>query len=133
LFLPSVLIVPEPGEVHMLNSVLDSDLLAACGWDPLTEFPATDEALQDMMADTWFDALDLSLSPSFRREGWLPRVTKTIALARHASRNPALVVVVGGRIFAEDRQAGVRVGADGSASTAMRTEKAIRDGLSRLK
>lgn len=131
--LPSVLIVPEPGEMHMLNSVLDSDALAACGWDPLTEFPATDEALQDLMAGTWFDALDLSLSPSFRREGWLPRVTKTIARARHASRNPALVVVVGGRIFAEDRQAGARVGADGSAATAMRTEKAIRDGLNRLK
>jgi hypothetical protein len=132
-FLPSVLIVPEPGEMHMLNSVLDSDALAACGWDPLTEFPATDEALQDLMAGTWFDALDLSLSPSFRREGWLPRVTKTIALARHASRNPALVVVVGGRIFAEDAQAGARVGADGSAATASRTEKAIRDGLNRLK
>jgi hypothetical protein len=131
-FLPAVLIVPEPGEAHLLNSVLDADVLAAKGWDPLTEFPASDEALQDLIAGTWFDALDLSLSPAFRRENWLPRVTQTIALARHASRNPALVVVVGGRVFAEDSGAGALVGADGSSSTALQTERVIRAGLDRL-
>jgi methanogenic corrinoid protein MtbC1 len=129
LYLPSVLIVPEPGESHMLNSVLDSDALARCGWDPLTEFPASDEALQDLISNSWFDALDLSLSPAFRREQWLPRVTRTIALARHASRNPALVVVVGGRIFTEDRGAGAQVGADATSMTAMDTERVIQSQL----
>jgi methanogenic corrinoid protein MtbC1 len=133
LYLPSVLIVPEPGESHLLNSVLDSDALARCGWDPLTEFPASDEALQDMLSGSWFDALDLSLSPAFRREQWLPRVTKTIALARHASRNPALVVVVGGRIFSEDRDAGAQVGADATSMTAMDTERVIQSQLKRRK
>ncbi|OYV39501.1 MAG: hypothetical protein B7Z80_07140 [Rhodospirillales bacterium 20-64-7] len=129
IFLPAVLIVPEPGEVHMLNSVLDSDVLSKAGWDPLSEFPATDEALQDLMADSWFDALDLSLSPAFRREAWLPRVTRTIALARHASRNPALVVVVGGRIFREDRQAGAKVGADATSGQTMNTPALIQQQL----
>jgi hypothetical protein len=133
LYLPAVLIVPEPGEVHLLNSVLDSDARASAGWDPLTEFPASDEALQDLMAGSWFDALDLSLSPSFRREQWLPRVTQTIALARHASRNPALVVVVNGRIFKEDAGAGARVGADGTSGTAMETVRVIQDGMRRAK
>jgi len=128
-YLPAVLIVPEPGEVHMLSSVLDSDALQNAGWDPLMEFPDSDEALQDLMADSWFDALDLSLSPSFRREAWLPRVTKTIALARHASRNPALVVVVGGRIFAEDSHAGAQVGADAFTPTALATGKVIEKGI----
>ncbi len=132
-FLPAVLIVPEPGEAHMLNSVLDSDAMSAIGWDPLTEFPASDEALQDLIAGTWFDALDLSLSPAFRRENWLPRVTQTIALARHASRNPALVVVVGGRIFAEDATAGTRVGADGASPTALSTAHVIRDEINKKK
>ncbi|HQT64840.1 MAG: hypothetical protein B7Z75_08210 [Acidocella sp. 20-57-95] len=133
LFLPAVLIVPEPGEAHMLNSVLDSDALGSIGWDPLTEFPASDEALQDLIAGTWFDALDLSLSPAFRRENWLPRVTKTIALARHASRNPALVVVVGGRIFTEDASARTRVGADGVSPTALSTAHVIRDEINKKK
>ncbi len=131
LYLPSVLIVPEPGESHLLNAVLDSDALARCGWDPLTEFPATDEALADMLSDSWFDALDLSLSASFRRDGWLPRVTKTIALARHASRNPAVVIVVGGRIFAEDKSAAARVGADAMSMTALDTEGVIQKQLKR--
>ncbi len=131
LYLPSVLIVPEPGESHLLNAVLDSDALDRCGWDPLTEFPATDEALADMLSDSWFDALDLSLSASFRRDGWLPRVTKTIALARHASRNPAVVVVVGGRIFSEDNTAAARVGADAMSMTALETERVIQKQLKR--
>jgi hypothetical protein len=131
LFLPAVLIVPEPGEVHMLNSVLDSDVLGHAGWDPLMEFPGSDEALQDLMAGNWFDALDISLSPSFRRDSWLPRVTKTIALARHASRNPALVVVVGGRVFAENSQAGAIVGADAVSTTTRNTERTIQTSLNR--
>jgi hypothetical protein len=131
LYLPAVLIVPEPGEAHMLNSVLDSDALSSAGWDPLLEFPENDEALQDLMAGTWFDALDLSLSPAFRRDNWLPRVTKTIALARHASRNPALVVIVAGRIFSEDAQAGAQVGADGASGTAARTGRMIKERMGR--
>jgi hypothetical protein len=115
-----------------LNSVLDADVLTNAGWDPLTEFPASDEALQDLIAGTWFDALDLSLSPSFRREHWLPRVTQTIALARHASRNPALVVVVVGRIFSEDSKAGARVGADASSTGALSTQRIITEGLNKL-
>jgi hypothetical protein len=111
--------------------VLDSDALTSAGWDPLLEFPDSDEALQDLMADTWFDALDLSLSASFRRDNWLPRMTKTIALARHASRNPALVVIVGGRIFAEDSTAGAKVGADGASNSAMRTSRMIQEKLNR--
>jgi hypothetical protein len=132
LFVPAVLVVPEPGEVHSLNSVLDADVLTNAGWDPLTEFPASDEALQDLIAGTWFDALDISLSPAFRREHWLPRVTQTIALARHASRNPALVVVVGGRIFSEDSKAGARVGADASSTGALNTQRLITEGLNKL-
>jgi hypothetical protein len=133
MLLPTVLIVPEPGEVHAINAVLDADALWSAGWDPASEFPASDEALQDMLAGSWFDALDLSLSASFRRDHWLPRVAQTIARARHASQNPALVVVVGGRIFVEDKGAGAQVGADGISRTAMQAERAIRDGLSRKK
>jgi methanogenic corrinoid protein MtbC1 len=126
LFLPAVLIVPEPGEAHMLSAVMDSDLLTQAGWEPITEFPASDEALQDLIADTWFDALDLSVSSAVRRDTWLPKVRQTIALARHASRNPALVVIVGGRIFAEDKTAGAAVGADAQSRTARQTAREIR-------
>jgi methanogenic corrinoid protein MtbC1 len=128
---PVVLIAPEPGELHGLGAALDSEVLWQAGWDPHCEFPATDKALQDLLAATWFDALDLSLSVAFRREDALPRVARTIARARRASRNPGLAVIVGGRVFVEQKTAGGQVGADGSCTTALDIEQAIQQGMSR--
>jgi len=128
---PVVLIAPEPGELHGLGAALDSEVLWQAGWDPHCEFPATDKALQDLLAATWFDALDLSLSVAFRREDSLQRVARTIARARRASRNPALAVIVGGRVFVEQKTAGGQVGADGSCATSLDIEQAIQQGMSR--
>ncbi|MBA4285838.1 MAG: hypothetical protein C0434_09945 [Xanthomonadaceae bacterium] len=110
--LPAVLVTPQPGEQHRLGASLDAEVLWQAGWNTQYEAPATDEALEQLVADTWFDALDLSLSSSFRREQWLPRMAQTIQHVRDASRNPQLVVVVGGRMFHEHEDAGTDIGAD---------------------
>ncbi len=122
---PSVLIVPEPGEMHLLGAVLDSTILDGAGWAPKREFPRTDGALQDLMASSWFDVLDLSLSVALRRDHWLPRVTQTIAQARRASQNPHLLVVVGGRVFAEEAEAATNVGANLASMTAGSVDRTI--------
>jgi methanogenic corrinoid protein MtbC1 len=123
---PVVLVAPQPGETHLLGAALDAELLWQAGWDMHARFPDSDAALQALLAETWFDVLDLSLSASFRREHWLPRITHTIARARRASRNPALVVVVGGRLFCEEQEAGERVGANlGSASAAQTAPRVL--------
>ncbi len=126
---PVVLIAPEPGELHHLGAALDSDVLWRAGWAPHDETPVDDQALQGLLADTWFDVLDLSLSTAFRREDRLARVGATIAGARRASRNPALVVVVGGRMFVEDRGAGAEVGADFASRSATRVDRSILHSL----
>jgi hypothetical protein len=126
---PEVLIAPEPGEFHRLGAALDSEVLWNVGWNPHCEYPADDHALEDILAATWFDVLDLSLSAAFRRERWLPRLAKTIAAARHASRNPTLVVIVGGRVFAEHLAIGRQVGADLASTTALHVDQSIMDGL----
>lgn len=126
---PAVLVVPQPGEAHMLGAALDSELLWQAGWDTHAEFPATDGALDALLAGTWFDALDLSLSSAFRREHWLPRLAETIAHARTASRNPALVVVVGGRIFGEPGGTGLQVGADASCTSSAQIESLLLTAL----
>jgi len=127
--LPSVLVVPQPGEIHRLTAAMDSDLLWRAGWDTRAEFPASDKALDTLVADTWFDALDVSLSPAFQREHWLPRLSETIAHARAASQNPAMVVVVGGRVFAELGASGEQVGADSSGDSAVQVESRILHAL----
>ncbi|UPY37234.1 BLUF domain-containing protein [Sediminicoccus sp. KRV36] len=114
---PTVLIAPAPGELHQLVAGLDSEWLWRAGWSPRSEFPASERDLGDMLSSNWIDILDLSLSAAFRREDSLPRLAGTIAGARRASRNPTLVVVVGGRAFVEDCTDGPDVGADLSSST----------------
>jgi methanogenic corrinoid protein MtbC1 len=128
--LPVVLIVPEPGELHRLGAALDSSILGQAGWAPHSEFPADDQALQDLLAANWFDVLDLSLSVALRRDHWLPRVTETIILARHASRNPDIKVVVGGRAFFESNSAGTKVGADLASNSSGTIDRSITNTLS---
>jgi hypothetical protein len=106
------LMAPQPGEVHMLDTALHAELAWQADWDTRVAFPATDDELQSLLAGTWFDLLDLSLSAAFRREHWTARMAATIARARRASLNPALVVAVSGRLFEEDVTAGSSVGAD---------------------
>jgi hypothetical protein len=123
--LPVVLVAPEPGELHRLGATLDSTILSDAGWAPQTEFPSSDNALDDILSARWIDVLDLSLSTAFRREQSLPQLTRTIADARRASRNPALVVVVGGRVFVEEKGAGASVGADRALTTARHVNRSI--------
>lgn len=123
---PSVLVAPSPGEPHMLRATLDSELLWLAGWNPGYEFPATDNALQRLVAENWFDALDVSLSLAFRREHWMPRLAETIALARRASRNPNLLVFVAGRLFIDCPDAWRQVAADGCCPNAAMLVREIR-------
>jgi hypothetical protein len=128
--LPVVLIAPEPGELHRLGAALDGSILRNAGWAPHTEYPSDDNALDDLLSASWFDVLDLSLSAAFRRDQSLPQLAKTIADARHASKNPALVVVVGGRVFLEEKAAGAAVGADHANTTAFNVNRSILRTLS---
>lgn len=125
----TVLITPEPGELHRLGAALDQEVLWNAGWDPQCEYPSSDKMLQDLVSATWFDALDVSLSAAFEREHWLPRLTETIAGARRASRNPSLVVVVGGRIFVDHKTSGAEVGADLTSMTALSVDDLISRGI----
>jgi hypothetical protein len=122
---PVVLIAPEPGELHRLGAALDTSVLQNAGWSPQCEYPSDDAALQDLLAANWFDVLDLSLSVAFRRDHLLPRLAETITQARRASRNPGLVVVVGGRVFLEQQSAGRLVGADHANTTASNVNRSI--------
>jgi hypothetical protein len=122
---PQVLITPVPGEMHQLVASLDSEWLWKAGWAPQIEFPADDRALGEMLSASWIDVLDLSLSAAFRREASLSGLATTVAQARRASQNPSLVIVVGGRAFVEDNQAGLDTGADLVSGTSKNIDRRI--------
>ena len=116
---PVVLVAPQPGELHSLCAALDAELLWQAGWDTHIEFPATDDDLRALVSQTWFDVLDLTLSPSLQRSDSLVLMADTISAARAVSVNPALAVVVGGRAFHELCEGAVSVGADASTTSAL--------------
>jgi hypothetical protein len=129
---PPLLVVPCPGESHMLGAALHADVLWRAGWDAHIEFPADDNALDLLVAGNWFAALDLTLSAAFRREHRLPGLAATIARARAASRNPSLVVMVGGRVFDGRPEACAQVGADVVCPSASRIESTLTRELGEL-
>jgi hypothetical protein len=130
----TVLVAPQPGELHGLGAALDAELLWHAGWHVHCESPSTDAALQQLVGDTWFDAVDLSSSIAFRREHLLPRMARSIAAARAASRNPAVIVVASGRVFFEAEQAhgtvAASVGADAGIPTAARIGATLMQAMS---
>nr|WP_280960048.1 BLUF domain-containing protein [Aquibium carbonis] len=126
----TVLIAPEPGELHHLGAALDEDILWRAGWAPQCEYPTDDRTLQELVSATWFDVVDLSLSAAFQRADWLPRLTKSIADMRRASRNPHLLVVVGGRVFVDRKASAAQVGADLACTTSADIGRLIAQAVS---
>lgn len=112
----SVLLATQPGEPHMLGVGLAAQFFWQAGWNVLCEFPASDAALATLVNRRWFDLLDVSLSGVFTREHRLLEVGKTIAAARAASQNPAMVVLVNGRVFLNRPELAVVVGANAAYS-----------------
>jgi hypothetical protein len=125
----SALLATLPGETHMLGSTTNAEMLWQAGWDTRVEFPATDEALQSLVSDAWFDSLDLSMSPAFSREDWRERLKTTVAAARRASRNPSLAITISGRLAFENADTAQRVGADNASKTAMQIESVMLEAL----
>ena len=65
------------------------------------EYPGSDLELVGLMQHLWFDAVSLTSSDVFAREHRVQDLAATIRAVRAASKNPKLVVLVGGRAFAE--------------------------------
>ena len=119
----------------MLGAALDAEMLWQAGWSPRVDFPSSSGALDALVASTWIDALDLSLSTSFQRDHRVAQLGTTIASARLASLNPDVVVVVSGRMFSDLSKAsdsaamGRRIGADGIFGSAAQAQSAILQAL----
>jgi hypothetical protein len=118
-----ILIAPLPGEQHLMGAVFDAEMMWREGWDTRCEFPEDTPTLTRLVKREWFDVVDLSLSLAFNREDWMPRMAATISAVRSASLNPALVVVVRGRVFFDHDEPLPElihsVGADGASTAAV--------------
>jgi methanogenic corrinoid protein MtbC1 len=114
---PSILVQATPGDSHTLAVDMAEALLRGTGWRV-----ARGEArsFRDVLAAEWRDAIGFSLSCDRHAE----TLKAAIAEARAASRNPNLLVLVGGAVFVERPRLAAKLGADFCACTAEMTVQA---------
>jgi methanogenic corrinoid protein MtbC1 len=106
------LMVSVPGEQHTFGLVIVTEFFRRAGWEVFAAPPTSLVELRSFAGAEWFDIAGISVSCDDRIED----VTASVAALRSASRNDALVVLVGGRPFVEHPEYVAVVGADGTAS-----------------
>lgn len=108
------LFVQPRGEQHSFGLSMVAEFFRRDGWDVIGGIggAVTDPAAK--VRDEWVDILGFSIGHD-RSVDWLG---DTIRLARAASLNPALVVLVGGPPFNDDADRALSTGADGTARDA---------------
>ena len=103
---------PAPGEQHGLGALIVEEFFRRAGWQTWSA-PALDEAeLVALAAGRSFDLIGLTVSV----ERHVAPLARSIAAVRRASRNPQVLIMVGGRVFTEKPGLATEIGADGTAA-----------------
>lgn len=117
-----VLLSAIPGEQHTLGLFMVAEYLLRDGWHVRVLTPDTPAELAAAVRDGWYDAVGFSAACDSR----LLALRHEAAAVRRHSRNPHILIVVGGRIFVEHPELVARVGADGSAASAPDAPDCVR-------
>jgi len=98
----TALLMPVPGEQHVLGLRMVEELLLRDGWRVLAIHSAKDHLPGQIVADEAFDFVGFSISG----ERLLPALRQTIREVRAQSRNPQVRIMVGGvALLGQDRPA----------------------------
>lgn len=108
---PRAMLMPLPGEQHTFGLSMLSAFFTRAGWDTWSGTVADAGELNAMVRSDWIDLIGFSLS----HDALLDDARRHIAAIRRASRNPGLVIMVGGLPFADDASLATQIGADGTA------------------
>lgn len=110
----SILLGLVTGEQHSFPVQLLDVLFQQSGWAVETEMNFTRSRAASALHKRRFDAVGLSIS----RDSLLDQLACDIESLRRASRNPAMIVLVGGRVFSGHPELVAQVGADATADDA---------------
>ena len=108
------LLAPAPGSQHTFGVVMVGEFFRRAGWDVRGDPSASLGEVKNCIAADSFDLLCLSLGSECQEKA----VSSAILKLRKASKNPAVVVMVGGPAVVLSPEFVDRVGADGTASDA---------------
>jgi methanogenic corrinoid protein MtbC1 len=101
-----------PGEQHGFGTLLVEEFFRRSGWTTWSAMPAAAPELIGLTAGRSFELVGLTVSLD-RNVDALPGMIRAI---RSTSRNPRVMVMVGGRVFSERPELAATVGADGTAA-----------------
>ncbi|UVO50820.1 cobalamin B12-binding domain-containing protein [Sphingomonas sp. SUN019] len=108
------LFAPMPGDQHGFGTLVLAEVFTRGGWSVERAGDASTRSLMATAAGEWFDLVGLTVSCDCHT-ATLPSV---ISGLRGVSHNPAVRVMVGGRVFADNPALATTVGADGTANDA---------------
>ena len=106
-----VLLIPMPGEQHIFGLSVVVEFFRRAGWDVCDGAVASNDELVELVRSEWFNVIGFSVSCENR----LDALAAGIRAVRRASRNRAIGVLVGGRVFIEQPDLVAFVGADATA------------------
>lgn len=109
---PRALLMPVPGEQHTFGLSIVLDYFVRAGWEARLG-PAGSRL--EALALIKRERTEL-VGLSFACDDRIPDATALITAIRHASRNPNLIIMVGGPPFMEDQDLASRIGADATAT-----------------
>jgi len=113
---PRVLLTPAPGEQHVFGVVMVGEFFSRSGWRVRCETVPEADLLLESVASDHFDVVGVSASAEVDAK----RLRALIKQVRSASRNPEILVMVGGQAFNEDVGLARRIGADATAADGVR-------------
>ena len=108
---PRAFLLPLPGEQHGFGLTMLADFFRRGGWNTWSGQVADTAELRGMVRAEWVDLVGFSLAC----DEMLEAAAREIAAVRLASRNPRLIVMVGGPPFLADPALAASIGADGTA------------------
>ena len=121
----SILITGLPDEQHTLGLLIVAECFVRDGWTVNVGHPLMEQGLVDAVKHDWYDVIGISVALPER----VSELRGTITRVRRASRNPALVVLVGGHAFLDDASLVQTVGADDGIGDARDAARVARVAL----
>ncbi len=111
---PGIILGSVPGEQHIFGVVMAADFFRRSGWMVVCEPGSDAPSLLKLAADTHVDLIGLSAAHDGAREG----LAGLIRSLKAASRNPAVKIMLGGRLFEAAPELINECGADAFAGDA---------------
>lgn len=110
----TALFAAMPGEQHTLGTAMVEECFGRAGWDTELLIEANRAELLDRVASRSLDLVGLTVSC----DSHIERLPSLIVAVRSLSRNPNLIVMIGGRVPTLNPALTAFVGADATAATA---------------